>query len=59
MPSYVMISEQVRQVIKAAKVSGALNGTIWKNKYVNTVMKTLVYKFVVRPILNICSGDMP
>lgn len=46
-----MVSEQVRQVIIAAKVSGALKGIIWKNMYFKTEMKTRVFKSVVKPIL--------
>lgn len=44
-----MIREQVRQqAVKGARVSKALNGTVWKNKYLNVEINTKIYKSAAR-----------
>ncbi|CAG9833287.1 unnamed protein product [Diabrotica balteata] len=44
-------TETTRQASKAARVSGCLRETIWRNKYLITESKMKVYKTTVRPIL--------
>lgn len=51
-PGYGVIKNQAKlQVLKAAKVSGALNEIIWKNKYFDEEVKVRIYKSVLRPVL--------
>ena len=39
------------QAIKASRISGCLNETIWSNKYLRTETKVRIYKSIVRPTL--------
>lgn len=50
--SYQDLSDEVRhQTIKASRISGYLNDTVWSNKYLKTEPKVRIYKSVVRPVL--------
>lgn len=46
-----LIAEVNQQIVKASRISGSLNDTIWNNKYLQLETKTRIYKTVVRPIL--------
>ena len=47
-----IVSEEVRpQAIKASKISGCLNETIWSSKFLRTEAKVRIYKTAVRQIL--------
>ena len=39
------------QVKKAARVSGCLHHTVWKNKHMSIISKTRIYRTAVRLIL--------
>ena len=39
------------QTIKASRISGCLNSTIWSKKFLRTEAKVRIYKTMVRPIL--------
>jgi hypothetical protein len=44
-------SKVKHEVYKAARLSGCLNGTIWRNKYLRQETKVRNYKSVLRPVL--------
>jgi len=44
-------SEVKYQAYKAAKLSGCLNDTIWRYKYLRQETKMRIYKSVIRPVL--------
>jgi len=46
-----LTTEVRHQAIKASKISGCLNETIWSNKYLRTEAKVRIYKNIVRPTL--------
>jgi len=46
------LKQEVRtQVMKAARISGCLYNTIWRNKHMSTDCKVRIYKTNVRPVL--------
>ena len=50
------LKQEVRtQAMKAARISGCLYSTIWRNKYMSTECKVLIYKTNVRPVLTYAS----
>jgi len=49
-------SEVKYQAYKAAKLSGCLNDTIWRNKYLRQETKVRIYKSVIRPDLTYAAG---
>lgn len=49
--SGLLQTEILNQITKANRVSGYLNDTIWRNKYLHIEPKVRIYKTVVRPIL--------
>ena len=42
-----LITEVRHQAIKAPRISGCLNGTIWSNKYLQNEAKVPIYKSTV------------
>ena len=46
-----LTTEVRHQAIKASRISGCLNETIWSNKYLRTEAKVRIYKSIVRPTL--------
>jgi hypothetical protein len=46
-----LTTEVRHQAIKASRISGCLNETIWSNKYLRNEAKVRIYKSIVRPIL--------
>jgi hypothetical protein len=44
-------AEVGHQTIKASKIPGCLNETIWSNKHLRNETKVRIYKSVIRPIL--------
>jgi len=46
-----LTTEVRHQAIKASRISGWLNETIWSNKYLRTEAKVRIYKSIVRPTL--------
>ena len=44
-------AEVKRQAIKASRILGCLNSTIWSNKFLRTEAKVRIYKTMVPPIL--------
>ena len=54
------LNTEVRhQAIKASRISGCLNETIWSNKYLRNEAKVRIYKSVVRPILTYAAETRP
>ena len=47
---FYLNTEVRHQAIKASRISGCLNETIWSNKYLRNEAKVRIYKSVVRPI---------
>ncbi|XP_057653803.1 uncharacterized protein LOC130892403 [Diorhabda carinulata] len=57
---YGDIETEVRQqTIKAARVAGCLNDTVWKNKYISIEAKSRAYKTVIRPIMTYSAETRP
>jgi len=46
-----LTTEVRHQAIKASRISGCLNETVWSNKYLRTEAKVRIYKSIVRPAL--------
>jgi hypothetical protein len=46
-----LTTEVRHQAIKASRIPGCLNETIWLNKYLHNEAKVRIYKSTVRPIL--------
>ena len=47
--------EVTSQAMKAARISGRLYNTIWRNKYMSTDCTVRIYKTNVRPVLTYAS----
>lgn len=43
--------ETEEQIVKANRIAGCLNNTIWRNKHLRMETKTRIYKGVIRPIM--------
>jgi hypothetical protein len=46
-----LTTEVRHQTMKASRISGCLNETVWSNKYLRNEAKVRMYKSIVRPIL--------
>jgi hypothetical protein len=46
-----LTTEVRHQAIKASRISGCLNETIWSNKYLRKEAKVRIYKSIVPPVL--------
>lgn len=54
------IEEEVReQTMKANRIAGCLNDTIWRNKHIRTETKSRIYKSVVRPVMTYTAETRP
>lgn len=58
--SYSELDREVQQqIIKANRVAGCLNYTIWNNKHLQAEMKTRIYKSAIRPIITYTAETRP
>lgn len=46
------IKEAKEQSIKANRIAGCLNHSIWQNQYLRKDTKVRIYKAVIRPVLS-------
>ena len=54
------VEAEVReQTLKATRIAGCLNYTIWRNRNVGTETKSRIYKAVIRPIMTFTAKTRP
>lgn len=52
-------AEVRRQTIKASRIAGCLNDTIWRNKHIGIEVKSRIYKATIRPIMTYTAETRP